>query len=149
MVTNIIALRRPIRSQTGLLTKPPIGCITWAKLAANFIKFERIQLRMQNKWTAYTTTTFERLSLALSRLDLMRCSPRSMMELQLTGSWQIVPSSKSWDFLPMLLKTYRMREFQCKFGKHVIFQKFRKPAAKLGEICQSLGPLSSFCRYLM
>lgn len=32
-LTNMIALRRPIRSQIGPLTNDPIGCATWAKLA--------------------------------------------------------------------------------------------------------------------
>lgn len=118
MVTIAMVFRRPILSQTGPLSKLPIGWAMCAKPAANigsrnlnrsnhicssnrYFVWEiwfYFLIGRPNKKT-YTATTFERHLYSNFHLDSIPSIPQSVMEWQLTGMRRILPDWKWSNFL--------------------------------------------------
>lgn len=137
-LTTMNDFRRPILSQMGPLSKLPIGCATWAKLAIKIID-ERCGFKVIRHKTTYTATTFRLLKHESFRLDSSLCWGRLTMVSRLTARPKIGPNwryrnsspSSRWSKHTMLQRQYILMHF---FAAFLVFS----PVAKHGEMYQFL-----------
>lgn len=109
IVTIKIVFRRPNLSHTGPLSRLPIGCAMWAKLAANrwnHLLSAIYKKKISNRYT-YTAMTFEWLSPKPFRLDSTLNKHQSTLELLSREKPQIRPNWKWSNFSPKLLEPFR------------------------------------------